>query len=131
MSQLSNALSAIPLRPLYIHRYPYLKFKITAASQLTSGLSYVCWPIMFTVKVATSFRIYDHAGDGGGVNLEVGGVKFRIFTLSYNAQFWSYDNVVNMFLVRFELEKHLRTLSEHSEHFPRFLVDLKLPHGVK
>ena len=60
-----------------------------------------------------------------------GGVKFRIFTLSYNAQFWSYDNVVNMFLVRFELKKHLRTLSEHSKHFPRFLVDLKLPHGVK
>ena len=36
-----------------------------------------------------------------------------------------------MFLVHFEWEKHLRTLSEHSEHFLRFLVDLKLLHGVK
>ena len=57
--------------------------------------------------------------------------KFRIFMFTYNAQFWSYDNVVNMFLVHFELEKHLRTLSEHSEQIPRFLVDLKLLHGVK
>ena len=67
----------------------------------------------------------------GRVNLEVGGVKFRIFTFTYNAQFWSYDNVVNMFLVQFELKKHLRTLSEHSEQIHRFLVDLKLPHGLK
>ena len=67
----------------------------------------------------------------GRVNLEVGGVKFRIFTFTYNTQFWSYDNVVNMFLVCFELKKHLRTLSERSEQIPRFLVDLKLLHGVK
>ena len=36
-----------------------------------------------------------------------------------------------MFLVRFELRKHLITLPEHSEQNPRFLVDLKLLHGVK
>ena len=59
------------------------------------------------------------------------GVKFRIFMFTYNTQFWSYDNVVNMFLVCFELKKHLRTLSEHSEENPKFLVDLKLLHGVK
>ena len=61
----------------------------------------------------------------------MGNVKFRIFTLTYNAQFWLHDNVANMFLVRFELRKHLRTLSEHFEQNPRFFVDLKLLHGVK
>ena len=64
--------------------------------------------------------------------MEVGEeVKFRIFVFTYNTQFWSYDNVVNMFLVCFESKKHLRTLSEHSEEKPTFSVDLKLLHGVK
>ena len=36
-----------------------------------------------------------------------------------------------MFLVRCELKKYLRTLSKHSEQNPKFLVNLKLPHGVK
>ena len=59
------------------------------------------------------------------------GVKFRIFTFTYNTQFLLYDNVVNIFLFCFELKKHLRTLSEHSEKILRFLVDVKLLHGVK
>ena len=57
----------------------------------------------------------NNAGNGG-VNLEVGGVKFRIFKLTYKAQFWSYEHIINMFLVRFDLKKHLRTISEHFEH---------------
>ena len=52
----------------------------------------------------------------GGVNFEVGGAKFAIFALTYNVQFWSYEHVVNMFLVSFDLKKHLGTLSERSEH---------------
>ena len=43
-------------------------------------------------------------------------VKFRIFKLTYKTQFWSYEHVTNMFLVRFDLKKHLRTISEHFEH---------------
>ena len=58
------------------------------------------------------------------------GVKFRIFMFTYNTQFWSYDNVVNMFLDCVQLKKHLRTLSEHSEENLKFLVDLKLLHGL-
>ena len=50
---------------------------------------------------------------------------------THNAQFWSYDNVVNMFLVCFELKKHLGTISELSEENFKLLVDLKLLHGVK
>ena len=68
---------------------------------------------------------------GEEVNLEVGGGKFRIFTFTYNTQFWSYDNVVNMFLVCFELKKYLGTISELSEENFKLLVDLKLLHGVK
>ena len=56
-----------------------------------------------------------HAGNGG-VNFEVAGAKFSIFALTYNVQFWSYEHVVNMFLVSFDLKKHLGTLSERSEH---------------
>ena len=67
----------------------------------------------------------------GGVNLMIGGVKFLIFKFAYNAQFWSYEQVTNMFWVCFELKKHLRTFSEHSEQNLRFLTDLKLLHGVK
>ena len=44
------------------------------------------------------------------------GAKFAIFALTYNVQFWSYEHVVNMFLVSFDLKKHLGTLSERSEH---------------
>ena len=44
--------------------------------------------------------------------------------------FWSFDDVVNMFPVRFELKKHLRIISEHSEHAKQFLAVLKLLHGV-
>ena len=62
---------------------------------------------------------------------EWGGVKFRIFTLTYSAQFWSYEHVANMFLVRFDLKKHLRTISEHSEHHKHILAGLNLLHGVK
>ena len=61
----------------------------------------------------------------------LGGVKFRIFTLTYKIQFWSYDNVVYIFLVCFEFKKHLITLSGPSEQNPRFLDGLKLTHGVK
>ena len=53
---------------------------------------------------------------GGAENFEVGGAKFGIFALTYNVQFWSYEHVVNMFLVSFDLKKHLGTLSERSEH---------------
>ena len=52
----------------------------------------------------------------GGVNFEVGRAKFAIFALTYNAQFWSYEHVVNMFMVPFGLKKRLGTLSERSEH---------------
>ena len=38
-----------------------------------------------------------------------------------NTQLWSYDDVVNMFLVCIELKKHLRTLPEHSGQTPKFL----------
>ena len=48
----------------------------------------------------------------------MGEVKFRIFVFTYNAQFWSYNIVVNKFLVSFE--KNLRTLSERFEEIPRF-----------
>ena len=65
------------------------------------------------------------------VNLEVKGVKSRIFMLTYKGQFWSCDDVLNMFPVRFELKKHLRIISEHSEHAKQFLAVLKLLHGVK
>ena len=41
----------------------------------------------------------------GGVNFEVGGAKFAIFALTYNVQFWSYEHVVNMLLVSFDLKK--------------------------
>ena len=88
----------------------------------------------FAIKSRSIFdwRFNGDAGNGGGGKFGGwGGVKFRIFTFTYKAQFWSYENVVNMFLVRFELEKHLRTLSEHFEQNPRFFVDLKLLHGVK
>ena len=59
--------------------------------------------------------------------------NFLIFTFTYNAQFWSYDDVVNIFLVRYEFKKRIRTLSEHSEEKPRFLFDLKGPffYGVE
>ena len=40
--------------------------------------------------------------------------------LTYKGQFWSYDDVVNMFLVRFELKKRLRIISEHAEHKKQF-----------
>ena len=40
--------------------------------------------------------------------------------LTYKGQFWSYDDVVNIFPVRFELEEHLRIISEHSEHAKQF-----------
>ena len=52
----------------------------------------------------------------GGVNFEVGGANFAIFALTYNAQFWSYEHVANMFLVPFDLKKHLGTLSERFEN---------------
>ena len=69
---------------------------------------------------------------GKGINLEVEEVvKFPIFTFTFNAQFWSYDNGSNMFLVRFELKKQFRTLIKHSQQNLRFLVDLKFLHGVK
>ena len=48
------------------------------------------------------------------------GLKFRIFMLTYKGQFWSYEDVVNMFPVRFELKKPLRIISEHSEHEKQF-----------
>ena len=51
-----------------------------------------------------------------GVNFEVWGANFATFALTYNVQFWSYEHVVNMFLVSFDLKKHLGTLSERSEH---------------
>ena len=57
---------------------------------------------------------------GEGVNLEVAGIKSRIFMLTYKGQFWSYDDVLNMFPVRFELKKHLRIISEHSERAKQF-----------
>ena len=52
----------------------------------------------------------------GGVNFEVGVAKFAIFALTYNVQCWSYEHVVNMFLVSFDLKKQLGTFSERSEH---------------
>ena len=56
-------------------------------------------------------------GMGKGVNFEVGErAKFAIFALTYNVQFWSYEHVVNIILVPFNLKKHLGTLSERSEH---------------
>ena len=57
----------------------------------------------------------------GRVNLEVGGVKSRIFMLTYKGQFWSCDDVLNVFPVRFELKKRLRIISEHSEHKKQFV----------
>ena len=61
-----------------------------------------------------NFEIFT-PGIGGGVNFEVGGANFAIFESTYNAQFWSYEHVANMFLVPFDLKKHLGTLSERFE----------------
>ena len=67
------------------------------------------------------YFIGHHAGHGGGGKFGGwGGVKSRIFMLTYKGQFWSYDDVVDMFPVRFELKKHLRIISEHSEHAKQF-----------
>ena len=51
------------------------------------------------------------------------GGNFSIFELSYNAQFWSYKHVTNMFLVHFGLKKHLRIFSERYGNFRGILED--------
>ena len=126
---------------LYVQNlhYGYLKL----SSELTKHTGNVCRSIgkvldWISSAESTLFASQDDQNisisnrEWGQVNLEVGKrVKFRIFTSTYNDQFWLYHNVVNKFLVYFELKKHFRTLAEHTEENFRFLVDLILLHGVK
>ena len=49
----------------------------------------------------------------GRINGVVGESKFGILTLIYITQFWSYEHVVNIFLVPFDLKKHFKIISEH------------------
>ena len=39
------------------------------------------------VRIIRCFEEHKHTGNEGEVNLEVGGVKFRIFKFTYNVQF--------------------------------------------
>ena len=51
--------------------------------------------------------------------------KLSIFMLNYNTQFLSYENITNVFWVRFDLLKHLRKSSEPFEQHKIILARLK------
>ena len=81
---------------------------------------------LISLKKFQSKKASKHAGMEAEI-LEVGGVKYHIFTLTYNTHFCSYEHVTNMFLAPFDLKKHLMTILNQFEHHKHIIGRTEAP----